>query len=202
MLTQTDKALDLARRFGAAAEDEGEFAPAGVPISEIGEAYGTPFYLYHGGMISERVRRVHETLGTEMDLHRSFCGDLGITPADLEEEAMAPTTRAYTDFLVRTAAQADFAEVAAALLPCMWGYSEIGRRLAEGPRPGDPRLAAWIDMYASDEFAALADWCREVVDAAGDDAGPRTREAMARAFVASSRYELAFWQMALDERPG
>jgi thiaminase/transcriptional activator TenA len=144
----------------------------------------------------------HETLGTEMDLHRSFCGDLGITPADLEEEAMAPTTRAYTDFLVRTAAQADFAEVAAALLPCMWGYSEIGRRLAEGPRPGDPRLAAWIDMYASDEFAALADWCREVVDAAGDDAGPRTREAMARAFVASSRYELAFWQMALDERPG
>jgi thiaminase len=41
-----------------------------------------------------------------------------------------------------------------------------------------------------------------VVDRAGEDLGPRGRAAMARAFVASSRYELAFWQMAFDERPG
>ena len=55
MLTQTDKAHDLAERFGG--ESEGEFAPAGIPISRIAESYGTPFYLYHGEMISERVRR-------------------------------------------------------------------------------------------------------------------------------------------------
>jgi thiaminase/transcriptional activator TenA len=144
----------------------------------------------------------HETLGTEMDLHRSFCGDLGITPAELEAEPMAPTTRAYTDFLVRTTGHGDFAEAAAALLPCMWGFSEVGRRLARRPRPADPHLAAWIDLYASDDFAALAGWCRTVVDRAGEDAGPRARAAMARAFLASSRYELAFWQMAFDERPG
>lgn len=143
----------------------------------------------------------HETLGTEMDLHRAYCADLGIAPGQLEAEPMAPTTRAYTDFLVRTAAQRDFPEVAAALLPCMWGFSEVGRRLAGRPRPADRRYAAWIDLYASDDFAALAAWCREVVDAAAQDAGPRTRAAMRRAFVASSRYELAFWQMALDERP-
>lgn len=142
----------------------------------------------------------HETLGTEMDLHRSYCAELGIAPAQLEAEPMAPTTRAYTDFLVRMAGQGDFAEAAAALLPCMWGFSEVGRRLARGPRPADPRYAAWIDMYGSQEFADLAGWCRDVVDRAGEDAGPRTRAAMARAFVASSRYELAFWQMALDER--
>jgi thiaminase/transcriptional activator TenA len=144
----------------------------------------------------------HETLGTEMDLHRSYCADLGIAPEELEAEPMAPTTRAYTDFLVRVAAQGDFAEAAAALLPCMWGFSEVGRRLAERPRPADRRYAAWIDLYASDDFAALAGWCRAVVDRAAQDAGPRTRAAMARAFTASSRYELAFWQMAFDERPG
>jgi thiaminase/transcriptional activator TenA len=144
----------------------------------------------------------HETLGTEMDLHRSFCADLGITPEQLEAEPMAATTRAYTDFLVRTAAHGDFAEAAAALLPCMWGFSEVGRRLAERPRPADPRFAAWIDLYASDDFAELAGWCRGVVDRAGEDLGARGRAAMARAFVASSRYELAFWEMAFDERPG
>src|SRR5215212_9332498 len=64
MLTQTDKAFDLAERLGG--ERDGEFAPSGVPISEIAREYGTPFYLYHGEMIVERVRRVREALGTEV----------------------------------------------------------------------------------------------------------------------------------------
>src|ERR671938_1922181 len=64
MLTQTDKAHDLAGRFGG--EREGEFAPGGVPISRIAEGYGTPFYLYNGEMIVERVRRVREALGVEV----------------------------------------------------------------------------------------------------------------------------------------
>ena len=141
----------------------------------------------------------HETLDTEMDLHRSYCAQLGIGADDLDAEQPAPTTRAYTDFLVRTAAHGDFAELVAALLPCMWGYSEVGRRLAERGRPADRHYAAWIDMYASDEFAELAAWCRDVVDGVGEQAGPRTRAAMRRAFVTSSRYELAFWDMALDD---
>ena len=64
MLTQIDKAHVLAGRFGG--EDGGEFAPGGVPIGRIAEEYGTPFYLYHGEMIVERVRRVREAVGTEV----------------------------------------------------------------------------------------------------------------------------------------
>lgn len=66
MLTQTDKANDLAARFGGSGATGGEFAPGGVPVSEIAERYGSPFYLYHADMISERVRRVRESLGTEV----------------------------------------------------------------------------------------------------------------------------------------
>ena len=65
MLTQTDKALSLAERFGGSSA-EGEFTPSGVSISQIARDYGTPFYLYHGEMIVERVRRVKEALGTEV----------------------------------------------------------------------------------------------------------------------------------------
>src|SRR5918998_4800787 len=65
MLTQTDKALSLAERFGGSAAD-GEFAPVGIPISQIARNYGTPFYLYHGEMIVERVRRVQDALGVEV----------------------------------------------------------------------------------------------------------------------------------------
>ena len=64
MLTQIDKAHVLAGRFGG--EDGGEFAPGGVPIGRVAEEHGTPFYLYHGEMIVERVRRVREAVGTEV----------------------------------------------------------------------------------------------------------------------------------------
>jgi diaminopimelate decarboxylase len=76
VLTQTDKARDLAERFGGDTGDE--FAPAGIPISRIAEDYGTPFYLYHGEMISERVRRVHESLGTEVSYSLKANPSLGV----------------------------------------------------------------------------------------------------------------------------
>lgn len=134
-------------------------------------------------------------LATEMDLHRSFAGELGITEAQLEAEAPAPTTRAYTDFLVRVAATGDFAELAAALLPCMWGYAEVGERLAGGPRPPDDRYARWIETYAAPEFAELAAWCRGLVDRLAADLGPAGRSRMRDAFLTCSRHELAFWEL-------
>ena len=136
------------------------------------------------------------TAVTEMSLHRELAAGLGISEAELEGEPMAPTTQAYTDFLVRTATTGDFAELCAALLPCMWGFSEIGLELALGPRPADTRLAAWIDAYADPDFAALADWCRGLVDRLGANAPPAALQAMEAAFMTSSRYELAFWGMA------
>ena len=136
------------------------------------------------------------TAVTEMSLHREVAARFGIGEAELEREPMAPTTQGYTDFLVRTAAAGDFAELCAALLPCMWGFSEIGLELGRGPRPADPGLAAWIDSYADPEFAALAGWCRDLVDRLATGAAPATLAAMEAAFLTSSRYELAFWEMA------
>jgi thiaminase/transcriptional activator TenA len=135
-------------------------------------------------------------LGEEMELHRAFAAELGITHAELEAEAPDPETAVYTDFLVRTAATRDFAELAAALLPCMWGYSEIGQRLAEGPRPADERYARWIDTYADPEFAALATWCRGLVDRLAQATGEAGRERMRSAFLTCSRHELGFWDTA------
>ena len=144
------------------------------------------------------------TLRDEMDLHRSYAAELGIAPAELEAERMAPTTRAYTDFLVRVAASGDFAELVAALLPCMWGFSEIGLRLAEEEAPSDPGYARWVEMYSSREFAELAGWCRELMDRVGDGLGADARRRVEEAFGTSSRYELAFWEMAwtLEAWPG
>jgi thiaminase/transcriptional activator TenA len=138
---------------------------------------------------------VHETLHDEMDLHRSYSADLGIAAAHLEQEEMTPTTRGYTDFMLRTAAVGDFAELLAALLPCMWGFNEIGLRLAADGPPDDERYARWIEMYASDEFTELVDWLRELTDRIGTGLAGAARDRMRDVFLTSSRYELSFWEM-------
>lgn len=131
------------------------------------------------------------TLGSEMEMHRRFATTWGITPEELEYERATPTTRAYTDFLLRTAALGDFAELVAALLPCMWGYAEVGQALAS--RTPDNPYAAWIDTYASAEFAAQANWCRAITDELAEGLDDSGRRRMLEAFLQSSRHELEFW---------
>lgn len=135
-------------------------------------------------------------LHTEMRLHRSYAAEFGIGDEELERELKAPTTQGYTDFLLRMAAIGDFAELVAALLPCMWGFCEIGQRLAERGRPSDERYARWIDMYAAPEFAELAEWCRDLLDCLADGLPERDLRRLEEAFVTSSRYEWLFWEMA------
>jgi thiaminase/transcriptional activator TenA len=125
-----------------------------------------------------------------MELHRSYAAEWSISTAELEDERPTPTTRAYTDFLLRIAALGDYGELAAALLPCMWGYHELAARLAEHGYPGNELYARWIDEYAGVEFGKLTAWCRTLTDGAAETSdGSR----MTDAFLTSSRYELAFW---------
>jgi thiaminase/transcriptional activator TenA len=130
----------------------------------------------------------------EMDLHRAYAREFGIEQAELERERPGPTTRAYTDFLLRLAATGDFGELAAALLPCMWGFSELGQALARRGLPSEPRYAAWVTMYADPEFAALADWCRGLLDHLAEGASAAQRQRLTEAFITSSRYEYRFWE--------
>ncbi len=135
------------------------------------------------------------TLNTEMELHRQYAARFGLTPEALEAESMWPTTRAYTDFLVRTAADGDMCELLAALLPCAWGYVHIGKALAAGDPPEDQRYADWIAQYASDEFADASDWLKAELERLAADASPAKRERLRELFLLSSRYEWAFWEM-------
>ena len=138
-------------------------------------------------------------LETEMELHRQYAARWGISVEELESERTAPATDAYCDFLLRTATLGDFGELAAALAPCMWGYSEIGRRLAEQGEPAHEGYAEWIRMYASEDFGRLAGWARELLDAAAEGTGDAGRQRMLAAFMASSEHELAFWQSAFAQ---
>lgn len=104
-----------------------------------------------------------------------------------------PTMRRFAE--LTSAILGEYAELAAALLPCMWGFSEVGERLEARGRPGHPHYDAWIGTYADPDFAALAGWCRTLVDDLAAGASPALRARMQEAFVTCSRHELAFWDM-------
>ncbi len=135
------------------------------------------------------------TLNTEMDLHRQYAARFGIGTGDLEAAPMWPTTRAYTDFLVRTAADGDMADLLAALLPCAWGYVFVAQQLATGRPANDLRYADWVAQYSSQEFADAADWLKAELNRVAAGASSEKQRKLTELFVLSSRYEWQFWEM-------
>lgn len=135
------------------------------------------------------------TLNTEMQLHREYAARFDISHDDLENTPMWPTTRAYTDFLVRTAAGGSMSELVAVLLPCAWGYNYVGKYLAEHGEPDDQRYTEWIQQYASEEFEQAAEWLKGEMNRLAEGATGEHREHLEHLFVISSRYEWLFWEM-------
>jgi thiaminase/transcriptional activator TenA len=149
-------------------------------------------------------RLLHETLNTEMALHVGFCKEFGITEGQLKSTRPSPTTMAYTHHLLTTAYSGSIGEIAVSILPCGWGYCEIGKMLAQqGLPPDQPLYGRWIEMYGSPEFAELADWQRSFIDRIATGCGSGELKRMEEIFITSSRYEYMFWDAAyrMEEWP-
>lgn len=147
---------------------------------------------------------LHETLNMEMALHISFCKDFGITEQELKSTELSPTTLAYTRHLIQTAYSGGIGEAAVVILPCSWGYCEIGQMLHErGVPASQPLYARWIETYNSREFAELAEWLRSFIDRIAQGSGKAELRRMEEAFLISSQYEYMFWDAAyrMEEWP-
>ncbi|MER7503672.1 transcriptional regulator [Nonomuraea pusilla] len=136
------------------------------------------------GHLGDLVDLAHATYHDELRLHRSLSAEFG---ADLEGAVKGPACEAYTRFLLESAAS--YGEGLAALYPCMWGYSTLGKILAENP-PTEPRYRAWVDTYADPGFAALTVRIAQMIDEADPD--PVRAEAL---FAEGMAHELAFWDV-------
>lgn len=140
---------------------------------------------------------LNETLNAEMELHRGFCADFGITVEELEATDPMPATVAYIDHLLRSAYDGGIHEISASLLPCQWGYDEIGRQLARVLQaPEDSFHARWVAGYTAPEYQQLTTWLRGFVDELGKSATEAQLSRMLEVFRTSTRYEYLFWDAA------
>ncbi|MFF2271768.1 bifunctional hydroxymethylpyrimidine kinase/phosphomethylpyrimidine kinase [Agromyces sp. NPDC058136] len=141
----------------------------------------------------------HGSIMGELELHTGWLGREAGTEASAPPDA---TTTAYLDHLLATAQRGDHAVLIAALLPCFWIYTDLGERLAAGsfgPEALDPAhpYASWLATYGDPGFAVATREAIGFVTRAAASATPELRERMHRAFVASSRHELAFFAAPL-----
>jgi thiaminase/transcriptional activator TenA len=134
-------------------------------------------------------------LVVERALHAEYLGKFGVDIAVVASAEPSPACRAYTSFLLATAETGSYEELVAALLPCFWVYWDVGKALYAASAP-DNFYRAWIDTYAGEEFGAVVERCRELVDRTAQAASPASGAAMHRAFELSCRYEWMFWDSA------
>jgi len=139
-------------------------------------------------------RHAAGAIEVERSLHDSFFRDFDLSPAAVAATPLAPTTVAYTSYLLAAAHGGSFAEGLAAVLPCYWIYREVGQELLRRGSP-DPLYQRWIATYGGEEFAAVVREALALMDAAGADIGAAERARVEQRFVTTSRYEWLFWEM-------
>ena len=140
-------------------------------------------------------RHAAGAIAAEQEMHAELAGALGRTPAETAAAPIAPTTLAYTSYLLATCHGGSFAEGLGAVLPCYWIYARVGSALLERSSP-DPLYARWIGMYGGDEYQQVVDAAIAVTDRVGADLGPGERDRVGAHFTTTARYEWMFWDAA------
>lgn len=139
-------------------------------------------------------RHAADVIAVEQTLHGSLLAGLGVDPAAAATAEPAPTTLAYTSYLLATVHGGSYAEGIGAVLPCYWIYWEVGKELLGRGSP-DPRFQRWIGTYGGEEFGETVRGVLDIADRLGPGLSPAERTLMHRHFRTTSRYEWMFWDM-------
>ena len=115
----------------------------------------------------------------ELDVHQGYLARLGVTQAEIDATPRALDNLSYTSYMLRVAYEEGEAEILAAILSC-------------APRD-------WIRGYLSESYHADNRTLFETLRRLTVSYSPQQMQHLTDIFVACSRYELAFWEMAWTE---
>ena len=140
------------------------------------------------------------TMNTEMELHRQYAKEFGISLEELENAEPSPVTLAYTHYMLHVGNNGGLAELVAALLPCMWSYAEIGKELDSIPGARNGKYGEWIKMYADDEFQTLNDMTIRMLDELAEGKPEHELKRLEEIFLNTTRFEYLFWDMSWNQQ--
>lgn len=131
----------------------------------------------------------------ERELHEFYFKEYQVTPT----EEKGPACFSYCAHLLERAALGSPAEGMAALLPCFWIYREVGNHIRKMADTDNPYFK-WIESYSSDVYSITVDKAVALTNRLALSASEDERQRMMDGFIASSRFEHAFWDDAYQLR--
>ena len=142
---------------------------------------------------------VNALIHDEMQLHVKFCRSNGIDELELSRTEEAPANLAYTRYVLETGYTGSFLDLMAALAPCVFGYGEIGRQLAQ--KSTNDTYIDWISTYSSSEYQELCGTVGSLIDRAVSlRLGEQAYETpiwieLCEKFKIATKLEINFWEM-------
>lgn len=134
----------------------------------------------------------------EMDIHRGYMGRFSVSREELKATPRALDNLSYTSYMLRVAYEEGEAEILAAILSCAYSYEVIAKKIVEN-RPAalkHPFYGDWVKGYADPHYSEANALLLETTDRLTCSDTEDQIKHLTDIFVACSRYELAFWEMA------
>ncbi|MDR3280484.1 MAG: thiaminase II [Synergistaceae bacterium] len=144
----------------------------------------------------------NKILNGEMDIHRAYMRELGISASEIASAKPSLYNRAYTSNMLAAGHDGGVAEIIAVIFPCAWTYHDYATRLAEdysGELEGN-FYRPWIEGYASDDFRKSFEWFYDALDEACQYKSEAELERIRELFASSVEFEYLFWDMSYDMR--
>lgn len=140
---------------------------------------------------------LHGTLFMEMDLHRKFAKQFGISPEELEATNASAVNTAYTSYMLNHAQRGGAEHVVACLLACAWSYNYIGKHLAkvEGALTERNPYHEWVETYSGEEFTELTNDAISLMNQLTEGKSEAELKELEELIVKTSYYEYMFWDM-------
>jgi thiaminase/transcriptional activator TenA len=134
----------------------------------------------------------------ETALHGEYMSLFGISREDFLATPRSQACDHYVNSIISTAAVKPFPVAVCAVLPCFWVYYSVGQRLCAETVENNP-YKAWIDTYASEEFADAVNGMLDLTNRLGDAADQETQQQMIDAFKQATWHEWMFWHSAYHQ---
>ena len=144
---------------------------------------------------------VASILNGEMEIHRDYMARLGITEEQAEAVQPSLSNLSYTAYMRAVAAEEGPAEIMAAVLSCAISYEYIAKWIVKNYPDANKHdfYGEWVRGYASEDYAAENQRLIALIERLSADYTDTQRQHLVDIFVACSRYEAMFWDMAWNE---
>ncbi|KAF2185869.1 heme oxygenase-like protein [Zopfia rhizophila CBS 207.26] len=139
----------------------------------------------------------------EMNLHASYCAELGVSLDEINATEEDQACTAYTRYLLDVGMREDWFALHVALAPCLIGYWVIARRLYEDPRTkkGEDgnRYWRWIENYVAKDYTEAVDLGTELLNENATMQSPTRIEEIVKIFIHATNMEKGFWDMGFGK---